>query len=73
MGFKTISLKLPTDFTTDQLRSKISRELHIRNFSFHIENKSLDARNKANIHWLVQVVVSSPEIKTGEEIRETNL
>ena len=73
MGFKTISLKLPTDFTTDQLRSKISRELHIRNFSFHIENKSLDARNKANIHWLVQVVVNSPEIKNGEEIIESNL
>lgn len=73
MGFKTFSLKLPTDFTTEQLRSKISRELHIRDFSFHIENKSLDARNKAKIHWLVQVVVNSPEIKTNEELTDSNL
>lgn len=73
MGFKTISLKLPTDFSTDLLRSKISKELHIRDFSFHIENKSLDARNKANIHWLVQVVVKSEGIKNGEEIINENL
>lgn len=73
MGFKTISLKLPTDFSTDHLRSKISKELHIRDFSFHIENKSLDARNKANIHWLVQVVVKSDDIKNGEEIKNAKL
>ena len=69
MGFKTLSLKLITDFTTDLLRNKISKELRLQNFSFHIENKSLDARNKANIHWLVQVVVQSEEIKSGEEIK----
>ena len=73
MGFKTISLKLPTDFTTELLRTRISKELHIRDFSFHIENKSLDARNKANIHWLVQVVVRSDEIKNGEEIKNVKL
>lgn len=73
MGYKTISLKLPTDFSSELLRSKISAELHIRDFTFHIENKSLDARNKANIHWLIQVVVSSPEIKKGEEINQESL
>jgi len=73
MGFKNFSLKLPTDFTMEQLRSKISKELHIHNFTIHIENKSLDARNKANIHWLVQVVVKSDEIRNGEEIKNENL
>ncbi len=33
---------------------------------FQVENKSLDARKKTDIFWLVQVAVNSPEIK-GEE------
>jgi uncharacterized protein len=73
MGFKTISLKLPTDFTTELLRSKISKELRITEFTFQIENKSLDARNKSNIFWLVQVVVTSSEIKGGEVINPDSL
>jgi uncharacterized protein len=73
MGFKTISLKLPTDFTLEQLRIKISKELRISDFTFQIENKSLDARNKSNIFWLVQVVVKSAEIKGGEEINTETL
>ncbi|MBB1078143.1 FAD-dependent monooxygenase, partial [Rhodoferax sp. 4810] len=73
MGYKTISLKLPTDFTNEMLQNRISRELRIKQFSFHIENKSLDARNKANIHWLVQVVVQSEEIKGGDEIKTEKL
>jgi hypothetical protein len=66
MGFKSISLKLPTDFTLDQLQRMIAKELRIKEFTFQIENKSLDARKKSNIFWLVQVVVNSTEIK-GEE------
>jgi len=73
MGMKTITLKLPTDFTNELLRSKISKELRIQNFSFHIENKSLDARNKANIYWLTQVVVKSEEIKIGDDIKTPDL
>ena len=67
MGFQNITFKMPTDFTMEHLRNRIGRELRLRAFSFHIENKSLDARNKANIHWLVQVVVKSDEIKKGIE------
>ncbi|PKP53393.1 MAG: FAD-dependent oxidoreductase [Bacteroidetes bacterium HGW-Bacteroidetes-1] len=66
MGVKIISLKLSTDFSNDILRKKIAKELRIRDFSFQIENKSLDARNKANIHWLLSVVVHSDEITGGE-------
>ena len=66
MGFKSISIKLPTDYTQEQLRQKIAKELRIRDFTFQVENKSLDARQKSNIFWLVQVAVISPEIK-GEE------
>lgn len=73
MGFKTISFKLPTDFSNDLLRSRIVRELRLGDFDFRIENKSLDARNKSNIHWVVQVVVSSPEIKSSGEINSEEL
>jgi hypothetical protein len=68
MGIKKLLFKLPTDFSDEMLRNRVARELRIKDFSVQIENKSLDARNKANIHWLVQVVVSSPEIKNGEQI-----
>ncbi|KAF0130455.1 MAG: FAD dependent oxidoreductase [Bacteroidetes bacterium] len=63
MGFKTITVKVPTDYTDEMLRKSISKELHIKQFSFQIENKSLDARNKSAIHWLLSVGVFSEEIK----------
>jgi uncharacterized FAD-dependent dehydrogenase len=71
MGFKKISLKLPTDFTPEQLQRSISKELRIKSFSFEIAGKSLDARKKSDIFWVVNVLVNSPEIKDGEqEVRE---
>ena len=68
MGFKTIILKLPTDFTTQELQKKIGKSLRLETFSWQIERKSLDARKKSDIHWQVQVAVSSPELK-GEAIK----
>ncbi len=73
MGFKTVTLKLPTDYTQEQLQQMVAKELRIHNFTFTIENKSLDARKKSNIHWLVKVVAKSPEIKDGEELVAGNL
>jgi len=73
MGYKTITLKLPSDYSDEVLRNKISKELRIKDFDFQIENKSLDARKKTNIFWLVKVVVSSPEIKNGEAIEHDEL
>lgn len=67
MGFKTIQIKLPTDFSNEQLKRKIEKELRIKEFSFAIENKSLDARKKSNIHWQLKVVVNSPEIKGKDQ------
>ena len=68
MGYKTITLKLPTDYTPESLRKRISKELRIKNFSFQIENKSLDARKKSNFFWLTKVTVNSPEIQSSEHI-----
>lgn len=63
MGYKELLFKLPTDFTKELLEKKISNELGINNFTYQIEHKSLDARKKANIHWLIKLVVSSEEIQ----------
>ncbi len=66
MGHKLISIKAPTLYNDDILRKLISGNLKISNFSWHIESKSLDARNKKNIHWLMRVAVVSDQIKEGE-------
>jgi len=66
LGFQEITLKLPTDYTEEELRHIIRNRLHIRNFSFTIGSKSLDARKKSDIHWLVKLGVTSAELY-GEE------
>jgi uncharacterized protein len=66
MGYEKISLKVPTVYSDEMLRQMIARQLHIRQFSFRIDSKSLDARNKRDIHWLMQVVVHSDELKGGK-------
>lgn len=62
MGFKHVQLKVPTDYTEESLRALIGKKTGIREFSFQIEKKSLDARSKNNTHWLLGLVVCSSEI-----------
>ncbi len=69
MGQKYLELKMPADYSAAELQVSIGKKLRIQNFNFQIENKSLDARNKSNIHWLIRVLVSSDEIK--EHIQRT--
>ncbi len=57
MGFKHIQIKVPTDYSDEQLRSAIGKQLGIKDFSFQIEKKSLDARKKNDTHWLLGVLV----------------
>ncbi len=66
MGYREITIKLPTDYDDASLNSAIKKNLQIGNFSKIIEKKSLDARKKENIHWLLKVAVSSDELKGGE-------
>lgn len=66
MGIKTISIKLPTDYSEQLMRKQISRQLGIREFTFRTESKSLDARNKRNIFWQLRVVVDSPQLKGND-------
>ncbi len=66
MGYQLISLKAPTSYTPEMLRQMIARQLKLQQFSFQIEGKSLDARKKTDIHWLLRIAVISDEIKGGE-------
>jgi uncharacterized FAD-dependent dehydrogenase len=73
MGYKSLTLKLPTDYEEDQLRRRIEKEIHTTDFSYQIERKSLDARKKDNIHWEVRVSVLSGEIKGNDPIPSPSL
>ena len=66
MGYKEIIVKLPTDYSEDQLRNKLEKALRIKEFSWQIKRKSLDARKKTNIYWQMLVSVSSEHIKGPE-------
>jgi len=66
MGHKTITVKLPTDYSDHELHGRIAKMLRINEFSFHITSKSLDARKKSNIHWLTKILVISDELR-GEK------
>ena len=67
MGFKHITIKQPTGYNAERLRKKIERLLNVTDFTYQIENKSLDARKKNNIHWQLRVLVNSPEFG-GDEL-----
>jgi uncharacterized protein len=73
MGYKEITLKLPTDYDDELLYKLISVKLRIKDFTWQIEGKSLDARKKNNIHWLVRAGVVSAEIKDGDLPQRENL
>ena len=66
MGYSIIDIKVPTAYNEELLRKIIGGSLRIRSFSYQIENKSLDARNKNRIHWVIRVAVVSDELKGKE-------
>lgn len=66
MGYRSIQIKVPTDYSEESLRKAIGKQLGVKDFSFQIEKKSLDARKKNNIHWLLGVMVSSEALE-GED------
>lgn len=67
MGRRIIELKLATNYSDSELKSAISKELKLNDFVYHIINKSLDARKKSAIHWLLRIDVVSNEIQGGED------
>ena len=66
MGFREISLELSTDYDDETLKDAIAKALCIRDFTWQIQGKSLDARKKSKIHWLIRAGVLSDELAGGE-------
>lgn len=66
MGFREIEIRLRTGYSLNELKNNIANHLNIKDFSYTIEKKSLDARNKKDIHWLIKTGVLSDELKGGE-------
>ncbi len=67
MGIRSLQLKLPTDYGDEDVRTRIRRELKTDDFTWVTERKSLDARKKSDIHWLLTVLVSSASLPDGDE------
>ncbi len=66
MGNRFLSLKLPTDFSTEELREEIKKNLGLSDFRWQIEKQSLDARKRQDIHWQLHLIVHSDEIQENE-------
>lgn len=61
-----ITLKLPTDYTQQDISDIVSKKLRMSKCHFEILKKSLDARNKKNIHWVIRVrCFSESDLKTS--------
>ena len=70
MGYAEITLKLPTDYSEKLLKKLISKETGSVDFNFHIIRRSLDARNKRNIHFLTKIGVTAGNLSGNEPVIE---
>lgn len=66
MGYAEYEVKLPAAEGDEELRLALARTSGLREFSFSILNKSLDARRKDRILWRYRVGVTSEAIPRGE-------
>lgn len=66
MGFRFFDIRMFPGFNEEDLREKIFRATGTGDFTFFIENQSLDARNKNHIFWQMRIGVTSGKIKTNE-------
>ncbi len=73
MGYKEIDINLPTDYSDVMIRKVISKKLRIKDFSFQIINKSLDARKKSNIHWRIKIGVASKGLRGESQVHRNIL
>jgi hypothetical protein len=73
MGYKIIELNLPTGYSDKELKERIAKETGSREFTWQIESKSLDARKKGNIHWLMRIAITSEELRDDEERNDAPL
>ncbi len=67
MGYKEVDIRVPVHIQQSEIKSYIRKKVSIKDFSYSILLKSLDARNKKKICWQFRVGIRSDEIKGGVE------
>jgi uncharacterized FAD-dependent dehydrogenase len=66
MGCRIIELKLPTGYSEEELSRRIAQVAGSGEYTWKVASKSLDARKKSGIHWLIRVAVCGEAIQGGE-------
>ena len=64
MGNKFLDIDLPVGYDEDDLLRKVKKVSGLKNFTYKIDKKSLDARSHKNIRWVMKLLISSDEIKS---------
>ena len=70
MGFKEITINMPTDYVLADLKQAVQKKLNLQACQLAVTQQSLDARKRTDIHWQVRVGVSSEELTGGEPSRQ---
>ncbi len=73
MGNKFVEIDLAVGSDESDIEKKIRQATGLKNFSYKINKKSLDARSKKHIRWVMKVLVSSDDLKSNTVIDEENL
>ena len=73
MGFLFFDIRMFPGFSGQELEETVFKLIGDKDFTFFIENKSLDARNKGNIFWQMRVGVSSESIRNNETLNTEKL
>ncbi len=63
IGHKELEIKLRPGYREDAIENMVRKKFRINKFHYEIERKSLDARDKKDIHWLLKLSVFSKELK----------
>ena len=66
MGYAEYEVRLPAGEGDAGLRAALAKKSGLREFTFEILNKSLDARRKGRLEWLYRVGLVSRELRGGE-------
>jgi len=63
MGNKTIEIKLAPGYTEEELRHTVQKAARVKECSYQILSKGLDARKKDYIHWQLRVEVVADSLR----------
>lgn len=68
MGFKQLEYKFPINISDAEIEERIGHDLVLKDFRWEVLSKSLDARKKSHIYWLVRLQVQSDELRGGDPV-----